>query len=343
MTTLKTKLALVAASTLAFAAISRADTPAPAVSIGGYGAASWQHTNGAPDDHLGIDSALLSATGTYGAVTGMLSLYYVPGTAIISNNGNTDSDLHVLDINATWTMGSGWSVEGGRFLSWMGYESFFTINNPEISGANNVAGFIPGYEDGARIVYTQSDWNAGIAIVDSAYNSFGTSPVTGLPEANGFAGDGELKANYGSEAYLNYTGVKDLNVWFGVSHDSADRLTGTAKGITTFDAYAQYQLTKELYAAAEYTVEDNVSFVDTETWIALADYTFSDTWSAAFRVSGDTYNGPDIDDLKYTFAPTYTVNPHFSVRGEISYLVHNGATQSNADSTFLGAQMIFKF
>ena len=80
MTTLKTKLALAAASTLALAAISRADTPmAPAVTIGGFVAADWTHLSGATDDHFNISSALLSATGVYGAVTGVLSLYVDPG------------------------------------------------------------------------------------------------------------------------------------------------------------------------------------------------------------------------------------------------------------------------
>jgi hypothetical protein len=358
MTTLKTKLALVAASTLALAAISRADTPAapPAVTIGGFGVFEWDHISGAQDDKFDINSAYLTATGTYGAVTGVVGLYYVPGTAVFTPN-STDADLHVLDINATWTLGSGWSIQGGRFLSWMGYESFFTINNPEITGANSNPLWVSGYEDGVRAVYTESSWNAGIAVVDSAFKS---------PSA--FAGDGELKSNYGGEAYIDTSfGIKDLDVWFGVAHDSSGdvprTVAATSKGITTFDLHSQYQLTPDMYVAGEYTIEDNVITnaagvpVDSETWLVLVDYTFSSfskSLSAAFRVSGDTYNGVQgggRNDFRYTFAPTYAVNDHFSVRAEITYQVDNagadlngpGFAPNSSDATFLGGELVFKF
>jgi hypothetical protein len=352
MTTLKTKLALVAASTLALAVISRADTPAPAapaVTLGGFGVFEWDHSSGAPDDTFNINSAYLTATGTYGAVTAVLGLYDVP-----SATGNTPV---LLDVNATWTLGSGWSVEAGRFLSWMGYESFFTINNPEITGANSNPLWVSGYEDGVRVVYTESSWNAGIAVVDSAFKS-----------PNAFEGDGELKSNYGSEAYIDTSfGNKDLDVWFGVAHDSSGdvprAVPATSKGITTFDLHSQYQLTGDMYVAGEYTIEDNVITnaagvpVDSETWLVLVDYTFSSIskqLSAAFRVSGDTYNGVQgggRDDFRYTFAPTYAVNDHFSVRAEITYQVDNagadlngpGFAPNSSDATFLGAEAIFKF
>jgi hypothetical protein len=293
----------------------------------------------------------------------VVSLYYVPGSSSIAGTVDTttgstsqpvafskgaDADLHVLDVNATWTLGSGWSIEAGRFLSWMGYESFFTINNPEITGANSNPSWVSGYEDGARVVYTQGSWNAGVAVVDSAFNS---------PSA--FEGDGELKANYGAEAYIDLDPNKATDIWFGVAHDSADRnnTIQTAKGITTFDLHAQYQVIDDLYVAGEYTIEDNVLPVDSETWLVLADYTFSGIskqLSAAFRVSGDTYNGViggGRNDFRYTFAPTYAVNDHFSIRAEITYEVDNAGgvsnsvpfTTSSADGTFLGVQAIFKF
>jgi len=354
MTTLKSKLALVAASTLALASLSRADTPmAPAITIGGFTTFDYTHLSGAADDHFNVSTALLSATGVYGAVTGVVSIYYDPG--IFSNSTFSNNALNLLDANATWDLGSGWTVQAGRFLSWMGYESFFTINNPEITGANSNPLWVSGYEDGVRVVYTSSDkmWNGGIAVVDSAFVS---------PSA--FEGDGELKKNYGGEIYIDSTlGVKDLDVWFGVAHDSSDVQVGTAKGITTFDLHSQYQLTPDMYVAGEYTIEDNVitsgggKTVDSETWLVLVDYTFSSinkNLSAAFRVSGDTYNGViggGRNDFRYTFAPTWTVNPHFSIRAEVTYLADNAGgissgtffAPSSKDATFVGAQAVFKF
>jgi hypothetical protein len=333
MTTLKTKLAVVAASALALAATSRAADMPAGVTIGGFASGSWTHVNnGATTDPIGIDSALVSFSGVYKPVTATISLYYVPTSSIYAAAAPGDSTIHLLDVNATLDLGSGWSVQAGRFLSWMGFESFFAVNNPEISFGNTVAGFIPGYEDGARLTYAASAWSAGVALVDSAY---GPSPLQG---------DGELRSTYGSEAFFTYTGVKDLTLWAGVSHDSSSG--AKPRGETTFDVYGTYQLTKELQVNAEYTVEDNVAVRDSSTWLTMANYTFSDQWSVAARISGDRYDGGDLasvglnDDTKYTIAPTYTVNPHFSVRAELSYLVNMGPV---AESTFEGVQVIFKF
>jgi hypothetical protein len=313
------KLLVIAASMLALATGASAQ-----VAIGGYMATSWTHTNGTPTDRFDIDSALLKFTGKDGAATGVVSLYYVPGSAFA-----TDSDIHILDAYINWDLGSGWSVTGGRYLSWLGYESFFTINNPEISGANTVPGFIPGYQQGVRFTYSDKDWSAGLGVADSAF----TSP-------SAFKGDGELKTDYAVEAFISYTGIQDLTLWLGGAYEPQP---GAAGAKATIDLWAQYQVSKELYLAAEYTVSDNVIGVagDSSTWLVLANYTFNEQVSTAFRVSGDTFNGPAVDVLKYTLAPTYTVNKSFSVRAEASYSVNYGSATAN--TTFLGVQALFKF
>lgn len=316
MITTKSKLLVIAAAALALATGASAQ-----VAIGGFAAASWTHTNGTATDRLDVDAALLKFTGESKPVTGVVSLYYVPGSAFA-----TDSDIHVLDAYVNWDLGTGWSLTGGRFLSWLGYESFFSVNNPEITGANTVGGFIPGYEEGLRLTYTEKDWNAGFGVVDSAYS------------ATAFKGDAEWKTTYALEAYLSYGGVKDLTVWLGFAYEPQP---GAAKAKATIDLWAQYQVSKELYVAGEFTVEDNVAATDTETWLILANYTFDDKVSVAARVSGDTYNGAVVDDVKWTLAPTYTVSKNFSVRAEVSYLVNSG--KAAADATSLGVQGIFRF
>ena len=335
MTTSK-KLLVIAASALALATGVKAQ-----VAIGGYAAASWTHTSGAAADRLDIDSALLKFSGDSKPVSGVVSLFYAPSSAFAkeSDSGiSIDSDIHVLDAYVNWNMGSGWSLTGGRFLSWLGYESFFAVNNPEITGANTVAGFIPGYEEGLRLTYTEKDWNAGFGVVDSAYN------VTALSadgkNVTALRGDGEWKSNYAIEAYFSYGGIKDLTVWLGFAYETQP---AGAKAKATIDFWAQYQVSKELYVAGEFTVEDNVAgaTADSETWLILANYMFDDKVSVAARVSGDTNNGAVVDDVKWTLAPTYTVSKNFSVRGEISYLVNSG--KAAADATSVGVQGIFRF
>jgi len=233
-------------------------------------------------------------------------------------------DIHVLDAYVNWDLGSGWSVTGGRFLSWLGYESFFSVNNPEITAANALA---PGYEEGLRFTYTEKEWNAGFGVVDSVF----TSPSP-------FQGDGEWKTTYALEAYVSYGGIKDLTVWFGLGYEPQP---GAAKAKAALDLWAQYQVSKELSVAGEFTVEDNVLATDSETWLILANYAFDDKVSLAARVSGDTNNGPTVDDVKWTLAPTYTVSKNFSVRAEVSYRVNSGKV--NKDVTSVGVQRVYRF
>jgi len=326
MTTLKTKLAVVAASALALAATAQAQMPAmPAnIATSGFILGSYQHVSGAATDRLDIDNAMLKFDATYKPVEGVFSLYYVPNSSV-----GTSSDLHVLDAYATYDAGGGWAITGGRFLSWMGYESFFTVNNPEMT-FGYLNGIIAGYEDGARVVYTDKDWNAGLALVDSVLNS-----------PTGFRGDNEIKKGYGAEGYINYTAIANNNLWFGISYDSTN---GAVADQQTFDLYDQYQLDKSTYVAAEVAIHNGgtgTAVGDATSWLALCDYTFNDQVSAAFRVGGDQNNGPTADDIKYTFAPTYTINKNFSVRGEISYIVVDGP--ANPNTTFFGLQAVFKF
>jgi len=250
----------------------------------------------------------------------------IRGSISFAAAGSNDADIHVLDAYVNWDIGSGWSVTGGRFLSWLGYESFFSVNNPEITGANSLA---PGYEEGLRFTYTEKEWNAGFGVVDSVF----TSPSP-------FQGDGEWKTTYALEAYVSYGGIKDLTVWFGLGYEPQP---GAAKAKAAFDLWVHYQLSKELSVAGEFTVEDNAfgPTADSETWLILANYAFDDKVSLAARVSGDTNNGPTVDDVKWTLAPTYTVSKNFSVRAEVSYLVNPG--KANPDTTSIGVQGVFRF
>jgi len=325
------KLLVIAASLLALATGAQAQVAlSPNISASGYAAASWQHTNGTATDRLDIDSALLKFTGKSDQVTGVVSFYYLPFGG--------PNDLNLLDANVSWNLGGGWSVQAGRFLTWLGYESFFTVNNPEITGANENSA-IPAYEDGVRLAYSSKDWSGGVAIVDSTFGS---------PSL--FKGDGELKTNYGLEAYVSYSGISDTTIWLGVAFQSGN---GATQSQATVDLYAQYQVSKDLYVAGEFTSSDNVIGLDSQTWLLLANYTYDNNVSVAFRVSGDLLNGGNptpalfpSGDLKYTLAPTYKVNDAFSVRAEVSYLNNFGdsnATLFFKDSVSLGVQALYKF
>jgi hypothetical protein len=328
MITSKTKLAVVAASALALAAASQAQMAPPALSTTGFLLGGYNHVSGAKDDSLNIADAMIKFDATYKPVEGVVSLYYVP-----NSQAGTSGDIHVLDAYANVDVGSGWTVTAGRYLSWMGYESFFPINNPEITGGY-LNGIIAGYQEGVRASYTDKDWNGGVSIDDSELNS-----------TTAFTGDGELKHAYGAEGYISYTGLKDNTAWFGISYDSKDKATRVAAQ-ETYDLWDQYQLTKEAYIAAELAYHDGKAsdaVGQATSWLVLVDYTFSDPLSAAFRVGGDQNHKStgQPDDTKFTFAPTYMINKNFSVRAEISYVNVSGSNTPN--TTEYGVQGVFKF
>jgi hypothetical protein len=320
MTTLKTKLTVLAASVLALAATAQAQMSLGSnITLSGYAAASYTKTLGTGVDRLDLDSVLVRFTGDYKPVTAVVSLYNVPGTF--------PDETHLLDAYVTWDASGGWTLTAGRFNSWLGYESYFTNLNVEITAANAFAA-VAAYEDGVRAEYKGTDWTAGLAFVDSAFTATGA-----------FKGDAELKNDYGVEAYLSYTGISKNKLWVGLAFDSRNGLAATASQYT-IDLWDEYQVSDELTLAAEVAYFNGPA--NTYSWLVLANYKFDKMVSLAFRVSGDeNLKSAAADNLKFTIAPTYKVTDHFSVRAEISQTNFSGVAVKDLNT--VGVQAIFSF
>jgi hypothetical protein len=291
-------------------------------SVSGYIEGSYQYNEpkpGASFDSFNIDSSQLLFTTSFKPVTAVVSLFYVP---------NTVHETTVLDAYVTYDAGNGVSITGGKFLSYLGYESFFTVNNPEISFANgDFLGPIPGYHEGVRIDYTDKDISAGAALLDSVYSG----PYY-------LKGDGELDHNAGVEGYISYKGIKDVTLWGGFAYDSKGSFE--THEILTLDFWAQYQLDKKTAMAAEFVQKDGGTGNKGYNWLGLVTYAFTDKLSSAFRISGEHLNnGPEF--LKYTVAPGVAVTDKLTVRAEVSYYDYTHAARKN--NKFVGIQAFFKF
>ena len=323
MTTQSSRLSGWALALLALAATASAEVKLnDNFSVSGYVEGSYQYTSpkpGSASDTFNIDSSQLLFTAAFKPVTGVVSLFYVPNAA---------SETTVLDAYVTYDAGGGFSVTGGKFLSYLGYESFFTVNNPEISFANgDFLAPIPGYHDGIRLDYSDKEWGAGVALVDSVY-----SPSY-------LKGDHELKGNAGFEGYVAYKGTTDLTLWAGVAYDSKGSFQPHA--VTTFDFWGQYQIDKKTAFAAEFAHKDGGAGAKGYNWLGLLTYAVTDKVSTAFRLSGEklTDGGPSF--VKYTIAPGVAVTDKLTVRGELSYYDYDNAALTKA--TFVGVQAYFKF
>ena len=300
-----TKLAVAFLAAASSIAAQAADAPAPAVTFDGYAAATADYTSttGSSTSTMGLTAAKFGATGKFGNVTGYASLYY----------GGSKTDL--LDAYFTVDVGGGLTVTAGKFLSYMGYEAFDVPNMAQVSYAYTQFNPVPAYHSGVKIDYSTATYGAGFALVDSLYG------------ADAYKGDGDLKKP-GLEAYYTYKGIKDTTIWFGVADDVATKTV-------FYDLWASYALSKTDSIGAEVI---KVESVGTE-WLLAYTKGLNAKWSLTSRISEDLPTGGS-SNMKYTLSPSYSVNDHFIVRAEVSYISSHGATPS---STYLAAQSIFKF
>lgn len=323
MTKYSSRLSGWATALLAIAATASAEVKLnDNFSVSGYVEGSYQITKPTPgtsSDTFNIDSSQLLFTTSFKPVTGVVSLFYVP---------NAPSETTVLDAYVTYDMGGGLSVTGGKFLSYLGYESFFTVNNPEISFANgDFLAPIPGYHDGVKLDYSDKDWGAGAALLDSVYSG-----------PNYLKGDHELKHNAGFEGYVVYKGTTDLTLWAGLAYDSKGSFQ--PHSVLTLDFWGQYQVDKKTAVAAEYAHKDGGVGAKGYNWLGLVTYAFTDKVSTAFRISGEKLTG-GASFTKYTIAPGIALTDKLTVRAEYSYQKYSKAALSKAN--FFGVQAFFKF
>lgn len=317
------KLASVSALALALASSAMAEIKLnDTFSMSGYVAGSYQYNKAKAStavDRFDVDSSQLLFKYSSAPVTGVASIYYVP-------NQRPD-EATILDAYATYDAGGGVTVTGGKFLSPLGYESFFAVNNPEITYANGGIGAIPGYHSGVKVDYSDKDWGYGAAIVDSIYG------------ATALKGDGELRAGQGYEGYVTYKGVSDLTLFLGGVFDNQSAVSG--KDIAGYDVWASYQVDKQTLVAAEYAGRDGGGRTDKGTnWLFLLSYQFTDKVNTAFRLSGEN----DVDGhgkfVKYTVAPGIALSKQLTVRAEYSMTNGSGSTK---DANFVGVQAYLKF
>lgn len=295
-------------------------------SVSGYIEGSYQYTAPKPGDstdRFNIDSSQLLFTTNFKPVTAVASLFYVP---------NAQQETTLLDAYVTYDAGNGLTVTGGKFLSYLGYESFFTVNNPEISFANgDFLAPIPGYHSGVKVDYGTKEFGVGAALVDSVYSPFYLK------------GDGELKHNAGFEGYFSYKAVENLTLWAGVAYDTKGSrdIASQAHAVTTLDFWAQYQVDKAVMVAAEYAHKDGGPGAKGYNWLALMTYAFTEKFSTAFRVSGEKLSDGGPSFTKFTVAPGVAITDKLTVRAEYSYYDYKDAATDKAN--YFGVQAFFKF
>ena len=333
------QLALVLTSASAMGGeVMKAPDPSPVstpdwLKVSGYAAASYTYSDfetGGSEESLfdggtPLDAVKLGLEATHGAFSAYGSLFYSPNSSANSFAGG--SEAGILDAYATYTTGD-FKITGGKYLSWLGYEAFDTVNMTQLTYANSTTGGVPAYHTGIKFDYSTEVWGGGISVSDS------------IRGPSFWEGDSDYGNGLGYEAYVVYKGIEKLTLWGGVAYDDTDN----TPDFSSYDFWASYDLTDKITIAGEIIYSDNtLSGANSAIGgLAFLKYTFTDQFSTVFRFGIDEVEstGPAVfapDNYKYTISPTYAFNEHFLVRAEVSY------TDTVNDVFFTGVQALVKF
>ena len=332
-------LALMFSASAAIAGTEEMKVPAPVVKapdwlkVSGYAAASYYYTdveNGDRGDtlfHTGtpLDAVKLNLEATQGAFSAYASLFYSPNSDANSFAGGTEAGI--LDAYVSYTAGA-FKITGGKYLSYMGYEAFDTVNMSQLTYANSTTGGVPAYHTGAKVDYLTEVFGVGLSISDS------------IRGPSFWEGDSEFNNGLGYEAYVVYKGISKLTLWGGVAYDDSDN----TPDFSSYDFWASYDITDKLTVAGEVIYSNNtLSGADSACGgLAFVKYKFTEQFSLVGRFGIDEVEstGPGVvapDNYKYTISPTYAFNEHFLLRAEVSYV------DSVNDVFFTGVQALLKF
>lgn len=327
----KHRLKLIGLPHLAFAlATASAGTtettvaPAPAadcmdwLKVSGYGAIAYTYTdNGTEtfaDGNTPFDALKVGFEGSKGPFGGYASLFYTPGVAT--------EDGGILDAYLTYKTG-GFTITGGKYLSYLGYEAFDTVNMNQITYAAGL-GAIPAYHTGVKVDYSNDIFGAGFSISDSI-----------VGDGDGFwSGDDEFGDDQGYEGYITYKGIDKLTLWAGFGYENTD----PGQDWITYDLWASYDLTDKLTVAAELAYHEDAG-VEGVQGILFAKYAFTEKFSTVARWGMAERANGGIDDYSYTIAPTYAFCDNFLVRAELTWT----DSAPDNDTVFSGIQAVAKF
>jgi hypothetical protein len=342
-------LAALAALSPAFGQVKLNDT----VTVTGWATGSYQYTQpstGPSFDSANIDAALLGVTITppKTPITGTFSVYYRPsGEGGVSPTG---SELTLLDAYIADAVNSTVTITAGKFLSYLGYESFYLDLDNMITLANQqFLAPIPGYHEGVKLDYQPDKTDVmGVAVVDSLYQKPGYAATEGL---------GDFKHQAGFEGYYQNTTVTNLTVWIGAGVetpvnpgvDTSGVVMPHGNSVYVIDGWMSYVIDKNNDTFVAEEIYKNGGNGDTgSNWLTYFQYNFNPKTYAWFSVSGeDVTDG--INYVKFSVSPTYNITPNLAVRAQYSYTDYNGLTSkynfgwTAHTANFYGVQMIVKF
>jgi hypothetical protein len=255
-----------------------------------------------------LDAVKVGFEATQGDFKAYASLFWSPdGDSEDTNAFGAGGDVGLLDAYVTYTSGC-FSITGGKYISWLGYEAFDSVNMTQLTYANSGVGAIPGYHTGIKFEYTTDTVGAGVNVSDSLRGFDNTF----------WGGDEDYSNGLGYEGYVVYKGIDKLTLWGGIGFDETDDFDK----FITYDLWASYDISDKLTVAAEVVYNEDDGGKEGTQGLLFLKYQFTEKFSTVFRAGFDTYeadSNADFDGYKLTVSPSYIVNDHFTLRAELSY------------------------
>ncbi len=312
---------------------------------------------------MDLDAVKLSADLKYEEFTARISAY-APGSTLDPYNSD---EIFISEAFLSYNFGKGYTVSGGRFLSWIGYEPFDLDQQWTLtSGLGPMGALVPNYHNGARLEYTAGKISLGVAVLDSVYNDeFSVFSLLGAPAGidKAYQGDADVRNGLGGEFMIRYQdeafsfGATLATEWNNDAFGDAGVLDYT---LYVADLWAQYHIARTkttmgaefIYRRLSLKESSSASLMigdeDNTAYAVLLSIRqpVMERLSVAGSVSFGTHKWMDtlLRYQKVAVAPTYVLSEHIEARAELSWTNYdNDRVGKLKNVSFAGVQMVVSF
>jgi hypothetical protein len=267
--------------------------------------------SGDTDSTFNLDQAEIDFLLNFDGISGQIDLNYL---------GGNDGAFELEQAFMAYDLGDGSNIEAGKFLSYMGFETFEPTGLYQYSYAYDITGSIPGHHNGVRYNYSDDFMDLGLAILDSVYD----------PDAS--LGD----SSYGIEAKIVLRPIEGWTVFLGFAKDAAE---GSNQDRDLINFWTSYEVGNITYAL-EWNDYDFGPMNVGSQFLVMANLGITDNLGLTFRVSEDEqdFKGGDTA-TKFTVSPGWSVNDNLGMLFEVSQSDYG----SEGNVTSLAFETIFTF
>ena len=285
------------------------------LSITGFLDMSAVETDSEPNNNsnstFNLDQVEIDFLLNFDELSGQIDLNYL---------GGNDDKFDLEQAFMRYDLGDGSDVEAGKFLSYMGFETFEPTGLYQYSYAYDIRNAIPGHHNGVRYNYNDDFLSPGLGLLDSVYDPDGSIQDSG----------------HGIEAKIAITPLEGWTIFLGFAKDSME---GASQDKDLINFWTSYE-TGNVTWALEF---NNYDFGPTDVgsqFLVMANLGLTETAGITFRVSED-----DQDFKGGDTATKLTVSPNLSINDNLGVLFELSQTDYGTEGTVTSAafETIFTF